>query len=85
MASREGVFAEVSITLAQVKAARKLLGWTQDQLAGKAGVSATTIARFEAAKRRPSVLVVSTIRHTLEAAGVEFTNGGQPGVRLKKP
>jgi hypothetical protein len=25
------------------------------------------------------------IQHALERAGVEFTNGGQPGVRLKGP
>jgi len=28
---------------------------------------------------------VDAIRHALEAAGVEFTNGDQPGVRLKRP
>ena len=27
---------------------------------------------------------VDAIRSALEAAGVEFTNGGQPGVRLRK-
>jgi hypothetical protein len=28
---------------------------------------------------------VEAVRRALEAAGVEFTNGGQPGVRLRKP
>jgi hypothetical protein len=27
---------------------------------------------------------VEAVRRALEAAGVEFTNGGQPGVRLKR-
>jgi hypothetical protein len=32
----------------------------------------------------PSVDKLATIRAALEAAGVEFTNGDQPGVRLRK-
>jgi hypothetical protein len=27
---------------------------------------------------------LAAIQHALEAAGVEFTNGDQPGVRLRK-
>jgi predicted transcriptional regulator len=48
-----------------------------------ADVSPNTIARLE----RGETLRASTvdaIRHALEAAGVEFTNGDQPGVRLRK-
>jgi len=28
---------------------------------------------------------IAAVRTTLEAAGVEFTNGDAPGVRLRKP
>ena len=28
---------------------------------------------------------LATVRATLEGAGIEFTNGGTPGVRLRKP
>jgi hypothetical protein len=28
---------------------------------------------------------VATVRSTLEAVGVEFTDGDQPGVKLRKP
>lgn len=48
-----------------------------------ADVSPNTIARLE----RGETLRASTvdaIRRALESAGVEFTNGDQPGVRLRK-
>jgi len=34
--------------------------------------------------RTEQVDSVAAVRATLEAAGVEFTNGGVPGVRLRK-
>ena len=74
----------MAITGQQVKAARLLLGWTQDRLAVETRVSPTAISNFETARRRPSVLIVSTLRHTLEAGGVEFTNGDEPGVKFRK-
>jgi transcriptional regulator with XRE-family HTH domain len=75
--------AEVAISPEQVKSARELLGWSQGELAGKMGVSETAVSLFEREKRRLLVLDVSVLRGALEAAGVEFTNDGEPGVRLK--
>jgi transcriptional regulator with XRE-family HTH domain len=52
-------------------------------LAEAAKVSTNTITRFErgeALRER----TVDAIRAALEALGVEFTNGDQPGVRLRK-
>jgi transcriptional regulator with XRE-family HTH domain len=74
------------ITGAQIIAARTLLGWTQSRLAGEVRVSQTTVSGFERGRKRPAVLIVSTIRSALEAAGVEFIaeNGEGPGVRLRK-
>jgi transcriptional regulator with XRE-family HTH domain len=71
------------ITADQVKAARKLLGWSREDLAGHTGVKDTTIALFEGGEQKSPDWVVVLIRRALEAAGVEFTNGGQPGVRLR--
>jgi transcriptional regulator with XRE-family HTH domain len=72
------------ITGEQVKAARKLLGWSQLALALEAGVTQGTIANFETGKKHLSVLSISTVQAALEAAGVEFTNGGgEPGMKLK--
>jgi transcriptional regulator with XRE-family HTH domain len=71
------------ITGEQVKAARKLLGWSQVRLASQSGFADATLAKFERGEIRPSVLGLTTIKRALEAAGVEFTNGGQPGVRMR--
>jgi transcriptional regulator with XRE-family HTH domain len=60
------------ITGDQVKAARNLLGWSQLRLAHETGLDPSTIAKFETGKTRPTALSVSTVQHTLEAAGVEF-------------
>lgn len=75
--------AEVAISPEQVKSARELLGWSQGELASKMGVSETAVSLFEREKRRLLVLDVSVLRSALEAAGVEFTNEGEPSVRLK--
>jgi transcriptional regulator with XRE-family HTH domain len=71
------------ITGERVKAARKLLGWSQLALALEAGVTQGTVANFETGKKHPSVLSVSTVQAALESAGVEFTYGAEPGVKLK--
>ena len=62
------------LTSAQVKEARKLLGWTLKTLEGKSGVTSTIIANFEADKGRPSVLQLTVLRRVIEAGGVEFTD-----------
>ena len=74
----------MTITGEQVKAARRLLGWTQDTLAVETRVSPTIISHLETGRRRVAVLSVSVIQRALEEAGVEFTNGDRPGVKLKK-
>ncbi len=75
----------------QVKTARKLLGWNQIQLGVHSGTSIHMVRMFErmghVAKlygRTEQVDTVAAIRATLEAAGVEFTNGDAPSVRLRK-
>jgi transcriptional regulator with XRE-family HTH domain len=71
-----------SLSPEQVKAAREILGWSQAELAAKLGVSETAVTLFEREKRRLLALDVSAVRNALEAAGVEFTGGAEPGVRL---
>ena len=68
-----------------LRAARALLRWQQRDLAAASAVSLATIKRLEA---MGGVLIahastVTALRRALEAAGIEFTNGNQPGVRLK--
>jgi DNA-binding XRE family transcriptional regulator len=71
------------ITGEQVKAARKLPGRSQMTLALEASVATSTVTNFETGKSRPSVLCVSTIKRTLEGAGVEFPEF-EPSVRLRR-
>jgi transcriptional regulator with XRE-family HTH domain len=73
----------MTITAAHFKAARNLLGWSQSRLAGEAGVSATTVGYIEGGGRPAPASTVLKVRQTLEAAGVEFTNGREPGVRMR--
>ncbi len=80
------VFKNSQLTSELVRAARAILRWDQRRLAESSSVSLATIKRLEA---QPGTLIanavtVIAIRHALEAAGVEFTNGEQPGVRLRK-
>jgi predicted transcriptional regulator len=76
------------VSIRQVKAARSLLAWSQEDLAAAADVSIPTIKRLEAHDGplggRDETGV--KIRSALESAGVEFIdeNGGGPGVRLRK-
>jgi predicted transcriptional regulator len=73
------------VSTRQVKAARALLDWSQADLAKKSGVSEPTIWRLEAddGELGGRADTVEKIRRALEKAGVEFTNGKRPGVRLK--
>jgi transcriptional regulator with XRE-family HTH domain len=69
---------------AQCRAARGLLDWSQAKLADVASVGVVTVRNFEADSRvQPRNSTLEAIQRALEAAGVEFLNHGQPGVRLK--
>ena len=63
--------------------ARAAIGWGVRELAKKAGVTANTVTRIEnGADAKQST--IDALQRALEAAGIEFTNGDQPGVRLTK-
>jgi transcriptional regulator with XRE-family HTH domain len=64
--------------------ARGALNWSLQQLAEAAGVHRNTISNFETGKYAGDPEKLAAIQRALEAAGVEFTNGAQPGVRLRK-
>jgi len=67
----------------QCKMARAAVGIGVRELAAAARVSPDTVARLERGESLRE-RTVDAIRAALEAAGVEFTNGEQPGVRLRK-
>lgn len=70
------------MTPAQCRAGRALLDMTQPMLAAAAGLGLSTVVDFEKSRRTVSEESQAAIRRALESAGVEFTNGNQPGVRL---
>jgi transcriptional regulator with XRE-family HTH domain len=72
------------ITPAQCRAARALLDWSQQQLADASKAGNATIRNFEGGRSSPVNATMEVLQRALEAAGVEFTNGEGPGVRLRK-
>ncbi len=76
-----------SISVAQCRAARAMLGWSQGELAEAATVSKTTVVDFERGTRTPHRNNLAAIRHALERAGIVFIpeNGGGAGVRFARP
>jgi transcriptional regulator with XRE-family HTH domain len=67
----------------QLRMARAAVGWGVRELAKKARVAANTVSRIEnGADAKQSTM--DRLQRALEEAGVEFTNGDQPGVRVSK-
>ncbi len=63
--------------------ARAGLGWGVRDLASEAGVTANTISRYENGADALGE-TLTKIQRALESAGVIFTNGGEPGVKLRR-
>jgi predicted transcriptional regulator len=74
------------ITPAQCRAARGLIGWSQQALAKNAGIGTVAVHQLEAGTTQPRRATLEVVRRAFEAAGVEFIdeNGGGAGVRLRK-
>jgi hypothetical protein len=69
---------------AQCRAARGLLNWDQGRIAVAAGVDVGIVHDFE--EDKPVHRTMSdAIQRAFERAGIEFTDGGAPGVRLRPP
>lgn len=75
------------ITGRQSRAARALLGWTQETLADKALVSLTALKRLESASEfRVYESTRDQIRRVLESNGIVFLNSDQgEGVMAVRP
>jgi len=68
-------------TIEQIRAARALLGWSQHDLADKAGLSQTGIARIENGTNQPNSKTITKIETAFDAADVEFL--GSSGVQKR--
>lgn len=66
----------VEISPAQLRAARAWLGWTQDDLAVRAGISKRSIARYELSRSVPHSTTLIDVQRALESAGIRFLFDG---------
>jgi predicted transcriptional regulator len=71
----------------QIRAARALLGWSQQDLADKAIVAVNVVNRVEGGKVDPRLSTLMALQKALNKAGVEFISADDKGegVRLSKP
>jgi transcriptional regulator with XRE-family HTH domain len=74
----------MTITGAQVKAARTLLGWTQHRTADELRIRLSEFARLEAGKSQLTVFQMSVLKRVLERAGVAFEDDGRVTLREGK-
>jgi len=77
----------IMITPRQIRAARALLGWSQQELADKAIVSLNAVTRLEKAKVDSRVSTLTAIQKALAKAGIEFLSADVKGegVRFRSP
>ena len=75
------------VTGPQLRAARAMAAMDQETLAKAAGVTSATVRRLESmpGRLRATTTTVDALQKALEAAGIEFTDGSAPGVRMQTP
>jgi transcriptional regulator with XRE-family HTH domain len=72
----------------QCRAARGWLGWTQQELARRAGVGLSTVRDFEKGERTPIPNNLAALRRAIEAAGVTLLferDGSATGIAIGDP
>lgn len=82
--------ARVMLTPAQLRAARAILGMSQEAFAKRCGgaVDLSTLKRYEAGKSDPKQSTLLVWERALRKAGVVLIDGTEtegPGVRLREP
>jgi len=82
----------VPISPYQMQEARLILGWSRQSLSNASDTTVGFVKGYEEFGRvsrlnlrRHNFDGLAAIRDALEQAGIEFTNGNVPGVRLAKP
>lgn len=75
------------ISARQVRAARALLGWSQQELADRAIVSVNALLRLERGTVDTRTSTLSAVQGALTRGGIEFISADQKGegVRLVHP
>jgi predicted transcriptional regulator len=76
------------ISARQIRAARALLGWSQQDLADRAIISVNALRRLEGEQVDPRLSTIAAVKTALESAGVDFLSASGAhgeGVRLRSP
>jgi transcriptional regulator with XRE-family HTH domain len=71
----------MTVTAAQLRGARAMLGWTSGDLALRSRVHRRTVRKLESGEATPQRATIAKIVAAIEAGGIEFIEGG--GVRPK--
>ncbi|WP_131113111.1 hypothetical protein [Lichenihabitans psoromatis] len=77
----------MTLTCGQVKAARLLLKWSINGLASRSNLKTNAIVLIEARDSYDPISAIAekSLQRVFRAAGIEFVNGEQPGVRITEP
>jgi transcriptional regulator with XRE-family HTH domain len=73
-----------AISASQLRAARALLGWSQEKLAEKAHLPFASLLDYESGARAMQADTAARLKHVLEQAGVVFAED-ETGVSLLPP
>jgi len=74
------------MTPEQCRAARAWLGWSQGELAARAGCAKNTVYLFEAKQRSPTDSVLASLRRAIESEGIALVfdeDGKAAGILLR--
>jgi ribosome-binding protein aMBF1 (putative translation factor) len=74
------------LTAGQIRAARAFLRWSAKDLAQAASLGVATVRRAELQEERLEVTPANAraMRSALEAQGIEFLDGSDPGVKFRR-
>ncbi len=69
------------ITVEQIKAARALLNWNQEELAHASGISLPAVRNIERRSNKPRVETMEALENAIHHAGIDFID--EVGVKLR--
>ncbi|MGO1506919.1 Cys-tRNA(Pro) deacylase YbaK [Microbacterium esteraromaticum] len=69
----------------RLRAARQSRGWTLDELASRAGMSASTLSRLESGKRQASLELLLPLTRQLGVRIDDLVNPDSPDPRVRRP
>jgi predicted transcriptional regulator len=83
--SRDMLTVTVMVTARQIRAARALLGWSQQNLADEAIVALNAVTRLERGEVDPRMSTMFAVEKAIRKAGIEFISADDrrgEGVRM---